>query len=99
MINVYPVKIEAYDDDKELIFKLEAIDECVAKLEVVSCIDYRILDELFLSIREAMYLMKLEGSDVALDTRVDGCELSDRILGECGTERVVAATTDGDDTR
>ena len=58
-ITVYPVKIEAYDEINEPVFKLESVDECCASIEISMVITPgESLEELFEAIREGLALMK-----------------------------------------
>ena len=64
-ITVYPTKIEAYDDTmKELVFVLEAADECCATLKIESVIaPGESLEEIFQAIRDGLAMMKLDGGE------------------------------------
>lgn len=61
MINVYPIKIEAVNENHDLMFRLEAFDEYCATIEIKTSISHSNIDELFAAIREGVDLLRLEG--------------------------------------
>jgi hypothetical protein len=57
-IELYPVKIEAYEDGEPM-FKLEAFDEHCATLTVDTLVSHGNIDELFAAIKDGLKLMRL----------------------------------------
>jgi hypothetical protein len=57
-IEIYPVKIEAYEDGEPM-FKLSAFDEHCATLTVDTLVSNGNIDELFAAIKEGLKLMRL----------------------------------------
>ena len=61
-IDVFPVKIEGYDDDmKEGVFTVEASDEACANVKITTAVNAGTWDELSAAIRKSLLMMKLEG--------------------------------------
>lgn len=57
-IEVYPTTFEAYDDGV-LVFKVEAFDECYAKVTIKDLMDVKTWDEISPLIRQCLVDMEL----------------------------------------
>ena len=61
MIKIYPVKIEAYDKDKDvMLFSMESIDKHVANVDLTTTISPSNIDELVAAMRSAVQMLELE---------------------------------------
>lgn len=60
MIKLYPTKIEAYDENKDLMFVMEAIDNDAAKIDFKGAIKPNNIDELVEAMRRAVQMLELE---------------------------------------
>ena len=60
MINVYPVKVEAFDESGLLQFTMEMIDEHCATVEVKTVIGPGNIDELTAAMRRAVVMLELK---------------------------------------
>lgn len=61
MIKVYPVKIEAYDEDKDvMLFSMEAVDRHVANIELTTTISPSNIDNLVAAMRRSLQMLELE---------------------------------------
>lgn len=60
MITVYPVKIEALDEDGRVQFTMEAIDEHAAKVDINTIIGPDNIDELTDAMRRAVVMLELK---------------------------------------
>jgi len=61
-IKVYPVKIEAVDEDNELAFTLEAFDECMAQIDIKTLLGEDNIEDVIAAIRQALALLELKKS-------------------------------------
>jgi hypothetical protein len=62
MIELYPVKIEAYEDGENL-FKLESFDEHVATLTFDGLIHPGNVDEVFSAVRAGLKMLRLDSTE------------------------------------
>ena len=62
-IELYPVKIEAYENDENL-FRLEAFDENSANLTVDGLLHPGNVDAVFAAVKAGLQMMRLVPSDV-----------------------------------
>ena len=60
MIKVYPVKIEAVDDEGELTFIMQAIDAHAATIELKTVIRPDNIEQLVDAMRKAVQMLELE---------------------------------------
>lgn len=60
MIKVYPVKIEAVDEDCSIAFTMETIDAHAAKIEFKTLIGPDNINELVAAMRTAVQMLELE---------------------------------------
>lgn len=58
-IDIYPVMFEAYDEVKEPLFKIKAIDDCCAEVVISSPMTVELWDEISQSIKACLISMKL----------------------------------------
>lgn len=61
MIDVIPVKFEAYDDMNDGVFQVEAFDEAAATVTISTVVTVALWDEIAPLIRQCLLDMKLEG--------------------------------------
>lgn len=62
-INLYPVKIEAYDAEKFHVFDAEAEDDACAKVTLHLCTNAQAWPEMSAAILEALKMMRLGEGD------------------------------------
>lgn len=61
MINVYPIKIEAYDEDeKSLVFTIEAIDAYCAEVQMRQPLTQENIDNVVAAMRRAVAMLELK---------------------------------------
>ena len=60
MIKIYATKIEAYDENKDLMFVMEAIDNDAAKIDFKGAIKPNNINELVAAMRRAVQMLELE---------------------------------------
>ena len=60
MINVYPVKIEAVDEDGQVQFTMETQDEHCAMVDIRTVIGPNNIDQLTAAMRRAVVMLELE---------------------------------------
>ena len=60
MINVYPIKIEAVDEDGDLQFTMETFDAHAATVEIKTVIGPDNIDELTAALRRAVVMLELK---------------------------------------
>jgi hypothetical protein len=61
VINVYPVKVQAYDaETNDLMFTMETFDECAAIVTIRTTIGPGNVDELTAALRRAVVMLELE---------------------------------------
>ena len=69
MIKIYPVSIEAFDDNHQLVFNLSTFDAQSAMLKVDAAITNDNVDEFCTSLKRALILL-----DLGNDNNEDQCE-------------------------
>lgn len=60
MINVYPIKIEAVDDDGEVQFTMETFDAHAAMVNIRTVIGPDNIDDLVAAMRRAVVMLELK---------------------------------------
>ena len=60
MINVYPIKIEAVDDDGEVQFTMETFDAHAATVNIRTVIGPDNIDDLVAAMRRAVVMLELK---------------------------------------
>ena len=63
MIKVYPVKIEAVDEDGDVAFTMETLDAHAATVEVKTIVRPENIDELTSAMRRAVVMLEMENSE------------------------------------
>jgi hypothetical protein len=60
-IKIYPEKLTAYDMEiKEMLFTVEAIDECCVKITINTPVGKGDIDDLLVALKQAVDMMELE---------------------------------------
>lgn len=61
MIKIYPVKVEAVDDDtSDLLFKMETLDSECAIVEMKTAITKQNMEKILTAIRSAVHMLELD---------------------------------------
>ena len=60
MINVYPIKVEAVDEDGEVQFSMETFDSHAAIVTIRTTIGLGNIDELTAALRRAVVMLELK---------------------------------------
>lgn len=60
MIKVYPIKIEAADDDNNIAFSMECFDEMAATLDVKMLISNDNVEDFISALRESVRLLTIK---------------------------------------
>lgn len=71
MIKIYPIEIEAVDDDGEPVFKLKAVDENNASLTVDALISPGNVDDFCRALSKAIIMLELEPIHAFVSTTTD----------------------------
>ena len=71
MIDVYPVKFEAVDNEmRETVFTVETFDESAATVDIKTVLNVSLWDEISPLIRQCLVDMNLDGDDVSPPTGI-----------------------------
>ena len=61
MIKIYPVKVEAVDDDtSDLLFKMETLDSECAIVEMKTAITKQNMEKILTAVRSAVHMLELD---------------------------------------
>lgn len=61
MIKIYPVKVEAIDDDtSDLLFKMETLDSECAIVEMKTAITKQNMERILTAVRSAVHMLELD---------------------------------------
>lgn len=71
MIKIYPIEIEAVDDDGELVFKLKSYDENSASLTVNALISHGNVDDFCRALGKAVIMLELEPIHAPVSTKTN----------------------------